>query len=55
MTKNQFIQSKSTTRSNQKMGKKKKSKTVSKSLHTPAYSNTPTVSIGAKGDRHLKY
>ena len=56
MTKNQFIQAKSTTRSNQKMGKKKKSKTVSKSLHTPTYGNKPTVSYSkskstTKGDK----
>mgnify|MGYP003153781409 FL=1 len=38
------------------MGKKKKSKTVSKSLHTPTYGNKPTVSYSkskstTKGDK----
>lgn len=40
----EYIQVKSTTRSNQKMGKKKKTKTVSESSNTPAYSNKPNVS-----------
>ena len=39
-----YIRFRSSTKSNQKMGKKKKSKTVSESSNTPAYSNKPNVS-----------
>jgi DNA-directed RNA polymerase subunit M/transcription elongation factor TFIIS len=40
----EYIQSRRTTPSSQKMGKKKKSKTVSEYLITPAYNNKPNVS-----------
>ncbi len=40
----EYIQVKSTTRSNQKMGKKKKTQTVTKYLNTPAYNNKSNVS-----------
>ena len=40
----EYIRFRSSTKSNQKMGKKKKSKTVSESSNTPAYSNKPNVS-----------
>jgi len=40
----EYIRVRSTTKSNQKMGKKKKSKTVSESSNTPAYGNKPNVS-----------
>ncbi len=40
----EYIRLRSSTKSNQKMGKKKKSKTVSESSNTPAYGNKPNVS-----------
>ena len=40
----EYIRFRSSTKSNKKMGKKKKSKTVTESSNTPAYSNKPNVS-----------
>jgi len=40
----EYIRVRRTTKSSQKMGKKKKSKTVSEFSNTPAYSNKPNVS-----------
>ena len=40
----EYIRFRTSTKSNKKMGKKKKSKTVTESSNTPAYSNKPNVS-----------
>ncbi len=47
----EYIKIKRSTRSNQKMGKKKKTLTVTKSLNTPAYSNSSNVSYSKSTTR----